>query len=398
MSAGSTRVVLTLLVAGSFPAYAQVSIGSNSGIANHVTRAEAASARRDFAAAEREWQSVIELDPQSSQARNNLGMVCYIRHEYPEAEAALRKALELNSSLGTAQALLGATMLREAKWDQGIAELERALHSQLNRSAERTARVELHAALSARGKHQQAIEVLKPWLAKSPDDPDFLYEIGQSYLQLAGESFQRIAVVAPGSARLHQILADSWARQSRYKEAIEEDRLALAQNPNLPGVHYQIGALYRAYDPSPTGEEAALREFGQELQMNPYDAWSEYRLGLIYWKRNKPDTALVHFRRAVSFDSRHAPARIALARVLEANGDLAGAEEHLRGAEKADPFNPTTHYRLASLYKRRGDEAAEAAELRNFEETRNQPSWRKSGLARPLDMEAGTDDAGADNQ
>ncbi|MGI9070473.1 MAG: carboxypeptidase regulatory-like domain-containing protein [Bryobacteraceae bacterium] len=54
--------------------------------------------------------------------------------------------------------------------------------------------------------------------------------------------------------------------------------------------------------------------------------------------------------------------------------------------------------RLASLYKRRGDEAAAAAELRNFEQTRNQPSWRGSGLARPLDMEAGTDDAGADNQ
>ena len=133
---------------------------------------------------------------------------------------------------------------------------------------------------------------------------DILHSLGQTYLQLAEQSFQRIAVVNPDSYRIHQVLGDSLAKHGNYQEAIREYRKALEQKPDLPGAHYQIGLLYRTHDTSEAGDTAAWQEFEAELRINPYDAQSEYRLGRISAKWRDMKTALQHFRRATELDRR----------------------------------------------------------------------------------------------
>jgi predicted Zn-dependent protease len=92
------------------------------------------------------------------------------------------------------------------------------------------------------------------------------------------------------------------------------------------------------------------------------------------------------------------PARLALAALLEKQGKPEEAERELAATEKLDPINATTHYRLARLYKERGDAAAAEQELKKFEECKAQPSWREHELARSLtgliESELGPDEDG----
>jgi len=336
-------------------------------IAEHSSRATAAAKEHNFAEAEAEWRKVLSLDPHSAQALNNLGMVFYLEHKYPEAEATLNKALRIDPSLVSSRVLLGATLGKEGKSKAAVAELERALRSPLSESAERTARVALHQAFFASRDYARALQTLQPLATKYPKDVDILYSLGQTYLRLATQTFEQIATVGPESYRVHQILGDALGQQGRYHEAIQEYRLALAQKPDLPEVHYQIGLLYRMYENSPESDNEAVREFESELKVNPYDGWSEYRLGRIYIKQDRTEEAISHLRRAVQSDETIVPARLVLARALEGRGDLDEAKNQLETAAKIEPGNGTVHYRLAKLLKKTGDLKASEQEMKRFE-------------------------------
>ncbi len=366
--------------------------------AKHSARAAEATQQRDFAQAELEWRKVLELDPRSAQAYNNLGMVYYLEHKYPEAEQALGRALQLDPSLANGKVLLGATLVRQGKMERAIPELERALKSRLSDSAEKTARVSLHEAWFARESYAKALEVLKPLAEKYPRDVDVLYSLGQTHLQLASQRFREIANVDPQSYRVHQILADALAKQGRHRDAVLEYRRALEQKPDLPGIHYQIGLLYRTYENNPASDEAALREFEAELKINPYDAWSEYRLGRVYWKRRDLEGAVAHFRRAIQLDEALVPARLALARTLETQGNLKEAQEHLELAGKYEPENASVHYRLANLCKKRGNVDEAAVEMKKFEQIQTRQQGVQQELEKTLRMTTEPDTEAVDEQ
>ncbi len=354
--------------------------------ARHADLASAAAQQRDFARAEEEWKKALELEPGSTAALNNLGMVYYLEHKYARAEVLLDQAVKLNPSLANVRVLLGATLWRQGKLDRAIVELDRALKARLTEAAEKTARTALHGALFAQEKYARALEALRPLAEKYPQDVDVLYSLGQTHLQLAAESFRKIALSDPESYRVHQILAESLARQGRYRDAILEYRLALERKPDLAGLHYQIGSLYWTNEDNPAGENTALEEFESELKINPYDGWSEYRLAQIYRKRQDTDKAVSHLRQAVAFDPALVPARIALARELETRGDLADAEKQLQVAVKLEPDNSSAHFRLAQVYKQRGNAAGAAEELRKFEGIKTQREDAQRSLEKALRM------------
>jgi len=356
-------------------------------IAQHAAQAHAASRDRNFARAEEEWRKVIAFDPSSAQAFNNLGMVCYLQHKYAEAEESLRKALQLDHSLISAQVLLGAALGRQGRLEDAVVELDSVMKAQLSLSAEKTARVALHEVLFAQGNYDRALTVLEPMAKKYPQDVDVLYNMGQTHLQLATQNFQRILQVSPESYRVHQILAESFTKQGQYREAIKEFRLALAQKPDLPGAHYQVGWLYWTNQHDAEGEKAALAEFEAELNINPFDAVSEYRLGRIYWKWKDLPNAHRHYQRAVDLDAKYVLPRIGLARVLEFQGDLQEAQKQLGLAAKLDPENATVHYRLAQLHKQLNDPTAAAKELQRFEGIRKHQGGAQTQLERLLQQQ-----------
>lgn len=366
----SALFLLSLGVAGTGLSFEQQTPHPNG--AAHAERATRAAERRQFTQAEEEWKKVLELDPHSPRALHNLGMVYYLERKYPEAEAALEEALKVEPSLASGRVLLGASLWRQGSLDRAVTELQLALRARLPEGAEKTARTALHGALFQQGNFARALEVLRPLATKYPRDVDLLYNLGQTHLQLAAEHFQRIALVDSDSYRVHQIVAESLARQGLYRDAIREYRQALERKPDLCGLHYQVGLLYWWNEANSAGEDAALAEFEAELNLNPFDGWSEYRLGQIYRKRQDAERAFAHFRRSVELQPTLVAARLALARDLQSRGKLDEAQAQLEAARKFEPDSPAVHFRLAQLYRQRGNEPAASEEMRRFQALQQQ--------------------------
>jgi tetratricopeptide (TPR) repeat protein len=395
---GKFLLLLTLLAAAPAGALslAPPQDANLQGAARHAAEAGRAAQAHDFARAEKEWKQVLAIDPHSAAALNNLGMVYYLDHKYQEAEDALRKALQFNRSLTNARVLLGATLVRLGKMQAAVSELEPALRSHLTDSAEKTARIALYEARFSLEEYEQALQALKPLEHKYPDDVDVLYDLGQVHLQLATHAFGRIAAVAPQSYRVHQVIAEMYARQGRYQAAIREYRKALEQRPDLPGAHYEIGLLYLIYNNNEEGQEAARQEFEEELKLNPFEAKPEYRLGRIFWDRHDPPKAGDHFRRAVQLDPKMVDARLYLARVLQAQGDNAGTRQQLDAIVKLDPDNAFAHYMLAQIYRRAGEPQRVREEMAKFEKAQS----RGRELQRKFDkmLETAAEESQQDDQ
>jgi tetratricopeptide (TPR) repeat protein len=74
-----------------------------------------------------EWKKVLELDPRSAKAHNNLGAALLLQGNLAEAMTHLQKALEVDPDSSQAQRNLGIALFEEEKFDEAIPHLQRAL-------------------------------------------------------------------------------------------------------------------------------------------------------------------------------------------------------------------------------------------------------------------------------
>ena len=77
-------------------------------------------------------------------------------------------------------------------------------------------------------------------------------------------------------------------------------------------------------------------------------------LGEIAWLRSKPEDALSHYTRALSFKPTSVDAHIAAGKALTLLGRPDDALHELRQAVGLDSRNEVAHYRLAQAYRRLG--------------------------------------------
>ena len=64
-----------------------------------------------------------------------------------------------------------------------------------------------------------------------PDNVDVLFMAQRVYSELADDTLNKLAVLAPGSARMQQVIAERLVNGGDLKGAIEHYRKALADRP-----------------------------------------------------------------------------------------------------------------------------------------------------------------------
>ena len=113
----------------------------------------------------------------------------------------------------------------------------------------------------------------------------------------------------------------------------------------------------------------ALGAYNRAAELSPADAIVQYRLG-VTWPAGAADSDRPrrerHLRRAVELQPRFAPARAALAELLEDTGRPAEAVDHARAAVEIEPGEPQHALRLAASLRaarRSGEADAVEAEL-----------------------------------
>jgi len=200
-----------------------------------------------------------------------------------------------------------------------------------------------------------AVDFLQMLNREFPNDPEVLYLSVHTYSDLSTKAAQQLAVTAPNSIEGHKLDAEALEAQGKWDAAEKEYKAVLAQNPQLPGIHFLLGRLLLSKpDVGPTAGEDAKREFLAELKIDPSNAGAEYVLGEMARQDSQWDNAIRHFSRATELDAGFGDAFLGLGSALLSAKRFADAIPPLQTAVKLEPRNPGAHYNLATALTRAG--------------------------------------------
>ena len=214
-----------------------------------------------------------------------------------------------------------------------------------------------------RGELGAAYDALRRALDANPRHVDALYYMGGVAARLAEAEMERLTTVAPDSARVHQLMAESLEVQDRRTEAAAEYEVALQRQPDLLDALLALGRLKRtslecgdavelyrraeAVRPTYDGayglgaclqydqqDAAAVEQFRKALTLEPRAALAWKDLGVSLLKLGRTDEAIRHMQKALSLEPRMHEAFYALGQAYRAAGDHTRAQEAFATAER----------------------------------------------------------------
>jgi len=334
-------------------------------VQSHIGQAEAALRSNDMQTAERELRAVLDLDPNNAEAHTNLGVLAFQRGECSSAAVEFRKVLAIQPSLPQAEALLGICQRRA-----GDPQAEKLLESSFSKLRDTKLRtrvvLELVAIYYSEGDVEKAVSVTQTLVQLNPEDPDILYTAQRLYNELADETLNKLAIVAPNSARMQQVVAERLINAGDLDLAIAHYRKARELDPNLRGIRYELAeAILEKSRLDPQNQQAAKAEIEEAQRVEGNSANLECQLARIAVLENDLTQANAHYASAFKLAPTNAEAQLGLGRVLAMMGKPQEARKYLQMAVESDPLNHTAHYRLAMLDRKLGfeDEAKREAKL-----------------------------------
>lgn len=250
--------------------------------------------RGELTAADAAYRRALEIDPQSAAANRSLGMLRFVAGDKDESLELLQRAVELSPGDGTAWVAL-ARVLQEF------------------------GRIDL--AQRARDRAQG--------LPQTPLIADPIFE-------------EEVAARAVGSRRLVSAAVTA-VRGERFEEAEAKLELALESRKEDPEVYYWLALVQRKTD-RPAEAIASLEHV---LELDPEHGAAHLGLAVLLDQENRLPEALSHYARAAeqSPDDPSIHRQLGLAHTRA--GDPSAALEPLRRAVELLPDNPDAHYLLA---------------------------------------------------
>jgi tetratricopeptide (TPR) repeat protein len=337
-----------------------------------------------------EFKAILAIDAGNLDARGNAGVLEYFQGQYAKAAPDLRAALDINPSLWKLQALLGMSERRTGDNAKAQTDLEKAfpkLEEQKLRVQTGFELIEADYALSDLGKAAEVVNVLRQI---EPTDTDVLYTAHRIYSELSDETMLSLAMVAPDSARMHQLMAHELARQAKDDVAIANYREALKIDPGRADVHYELAEILNTQS-SPASRAEAEKEYKAALAGDPTDERSECRLGDIAARGSDLKDAASYYSRALEMQPNDPDAHLGMAKIQMSNHEPQKAVTHLERAAQIEPFNPGTHYRLGVVYRELGRADDSHREMTRFEELKKMKS-RLGDLYQEMRLQPGKRD------
>lgn len=302
-------------------------------------------------AAIRELNAVLAIDPNNSEAYANLGVIAFFRHDCQTAAPDFRKALAANPTLAKMQALLGVCQMRMGD-PSARSSLEKSFPKLKDKRLRLEVGLELADLYQQEGNTGGTVSVMQTLVDLDPDNVDVLYMAQRVYSELADDTLNKLAVLAPASARMQQVIAERLINGGDLQGAIEHYRKALQIDPRLSGVHFELGEAILQSAPADSGAQAeAAKEFETAVTIDGDTAKTECELGSIAFSQSDLGAALEHYERADRLNPGEIEAQMGLARILMARQKPHDAIKYLRMAIASDPLNGEAHYRLAQAYR-----------------------------------------------
>jgi tetratricopeptide (TPR) repeat protein len=344
----STGFVLLLSVTLCF---SQTAPTKQAELASHLQKAQTYLHQNRPNLAIPELQAAQALDPDNVEIRGNLGVLLFFQGKYDKALPHLQAAVAMKPDLWKIQSLLGIAERKTGDDHQGRLDLETAFPHIEDPKLKTDVGLELIESYASTDDLDKASDLIAELLRLKPTDPALLYAAYRIHSEMMAEDLLSLSLAAPDSAQLHQAIAHELQRTHDLEGTIRNLRAALALNPNLPGIHFELAEALHASDDQRLHTEA-LQQYKLAVLTNPSDPKAATRLGDIEVESGDLDAGQKDYERALTLQPNSADAKIGMANVLTEKGDPAAAAPLLEQVLAADPSNYLAHFRLSAVYRK----------------------------------------------
>ncbi len=342
--------------------------------------AQAAMASGNYSAAEKAYEELVRLGPGVAEVYSNLGLARFQQGKFEQAVAAFQQALKLKPGLENAAYFLAMSQSEIGRYDLALPDLAKGFRETHSAALKRMLGLYLERTYTGLHRDGEAVEVAVELTRLFPNDPEVLYQTGRLCGNYAYLSMQRLQQVAPESLWRHLASGDLFESQGDYALAIREYRRVLAIDPNHPGIHYRLGrALLRSKQPDSQAE--ALKEFEEELRVDPANASAAYEAGEIYRQLGQLSRAHDLFAQALKNYPDFEEAQVGMARVLIYEKQPEKAVTHLKKALSINPEDDIAYFQLAQAYRHLGDEAEQRKAMAEFQRIQASKAEHQAQLA-----------------
>src|SRR5271156_2913675 len=336
------------------------------------------------ARAEAAFRKATELDPSFAPAHLDLGLAELKEGKLIEAVASIRKSLELDPSSPGAHLFLGIAEYEGNDSDSALADLHLALKEDPKNVQALTwlGIVELNA-----GHPELAAEPLDRAAELAPTDENVRDYQVQAHMAVAKQSYTALYKLNPASWRLHRLNAVIDAQADDHKGAIAEYQLAIKLAPKEPELYEGMGWEYRKLGQA----DQAAKAFGEQLKLTPGNPIAMYNLASAQVDSGQERDALPLLQEVVKIYNHPTGADYYLGRALAAEGKEQEAVLSFQRATTLDgEMQRRAWYQLSQTYRHLGKTAearAAAVKYEQLKQAADQASakevedWRKLNAA-----------------
>lgn len=300
-----------------------------------------------------ELQAAVASDPKNVDAQANLGVLLFFQKDYSGAIPHMKAALAIQPDLSKIRGLLGIAEGSAGDSAAAAEDMAASFPNLQDLKFKRQVGLKLIELYTATEDLEKAASVIAQLRHDFPEDEEIIYASYRIYSQQVSESILSLSLVNPNSAQMHQILAHEESRQGKTNNAIAQYRQAIAIDPHLPGIHFELAELLNTSADKQMKQEA-LQEYLRALKENPLDVKTQSRLGDIYLQQGDLKQAADYYSKALALQPNSAEANFGLAKTFIAMNQESKALPILEHAVQLDPTNATAHYRLSTLYRKQG--------------------------------------------
>jgi tetratricopeptide (TPR) repeat protein len=357
--------LLLYLAISTFPNYAGAQSSASPSAKSYsqlVSRAQQLVAAKNYREATQTYQEILQINPDSFPALNNLGVLYARLGEYPHAAAMYERALRLQPRSFPLLVNLGLAYFKAGNFRSAIKPLDEAVGIRPDNFQARTL---LGVSYYRLNDYAPASTEFEQVVARQPNNSTLQYLLAESYLWSGQDRkllsyFQRVLQRSPNSVTVHMLLGEADDGLDRTDEAIKEFKAAAALDPTRLDVNFGLGYLYwkhRQYD-------QAAAAFEREIQARGDIAKSDAFLGDIALKEGTPRQARPLIEQALHLFPGIRIAHYDLGLLDAQSRHYADAEQELKVAIRLDPSQADAHYRLAEVYRAEGEAQLASEQLK----------------------------------
>lgn len=323
----------------------------HAGVKSPLLQAKAALAKHDLQSAEASVWTVLSSDPNNSEGLLLLGVIRDEQQRFPEAEAVLQRAVQLDAKSTAGHIYLAKTYLAENKLPESMQEYKLA-EDLSPQNAE--VRVNLARLYAASGDFASAVTTLKAIPASRLPSEALPVEVGS--LVATGRTAEAMQIAdAVKNPAVNLALAEVFVSSKLPEQALKMLSVAETSGKRPPARFYFIKG--KALDA--TGKNAAaLESFQKALAIEPSSQEFLIATAELYARDGKHEQAYEILQRA----DKLAPGSPAILRPLILEASFAGKGTEVQGAAEqlaAKSDDPKDLFVAASVFLKstRQDEA-----------------------------------------